>query len=714
VFKEVALVESREAMEADSRYRRPWSGRFALAAALAILGLSVASAADFVSRQKPYQLDPEPNYKTYSKETVAKALTDQQFTKGILWTSDGSLGWKETRGVAITVDLGHIVPVESVAIRTARRFAAGVSFPYRGMVYLSADGERYEFVGDVVNDVGGHEGPYEERRFSLSGLGRLARYARLEIILRGRYFFTDEVEIVEAVAGTELKSTIDLGEIPADVSRRVTASRTVDASRRAMRALDRLGLPSGPDTVARRAAALAKRFPNEEFVIDTVNPLAHISPLTLPKGQAEADYKILIPQGSCDYRAFTLSNPASIPLRVRFTESAQQAALTAALFEAKPVLTASLETVFDPLVPVGPIYDIAPGETVMLWLKLCGEGRHTLRIDGSRKRFIATTDVERAATIDNRSFLASVVWAYPGHGMLAMRGDLARADLLAHHTSVAVIPPAMLTPYRSVDFKGFSKVIEKYTGVSIVLLFLDFRRNAPQLADPVWRRQFVQWYHGIIDSIRSVGRSDVRVFLYPYDEPVGEEIVMAHEVIRWMRSELAGVRLFATIDNRSALALVSLVDIACVAEGLSSDPAVVEGSKVWLYNMRGPGKDNLAYSYYRLMPWRAYARGFGGVGFWSYGDIYGSAWDDFDGRRPDFGVVYEEGNQSLLSSRRWEAWRLGLEDAALLARYASMFGNQAARRLAVDVISSPNDEWRATSTRRLVLESIKGSPPGNR
>lgn len=56
-----------------------------------------------------------------------------------------------------------------------------------------------------------------------------------------------------------------------------------------------------------------------------------------------------------------------------------------------------------------------------------------------------------------------------------------------------------------------------------------------------------------------------------------------------------------------------------------------------------------------------------GVGFWAYSDTSGSsAWDDFDGRRPDYAVVYENKNGPV-SSRRWEAFREGIEDYQLFS-----------------------------------------------
>ena len=68
-----------------------------------------------------------------------------------------------------------------------------------------------------------------------------------------------------------------------------------------------------------------------------------------------------------------------------------------------------------------------------------------------------------------------------------------------------------------------------------------------------------------------------------------------------------------------------------------------------------------------MLAWWAWYYGARGVGFWSYSDTGGSsAWEDVDGRRPDWAVVYET-PRGIVSSRRWEAFREGLEDYVLLS-----------------------------------------------
>jgi hypothetical protein len=95
------------------------------------------------------------------------------------------------------------------------------------------------------------------------------------------------------------------------------------------------------------------------------------------------------------------------------------------------------------------------------------------------------------------------------------------------------------------------------------------------------------------------------------------------------------------------------------------------GKKVWLYDARGPGKSNDPYSYYRLMPWWAFKFGITGAGFWVYVDpTKEQNWDDTGMAMGHYGVIYgasanlaaASSGEQIIPSRRWEAWREGVED----------------------------------------------------
>lgn len=113
------------------------------------------------------------------------------------------------------------------------------------------------------------------------------------------------------------------------------------------------------------------------------------------------------------------------------------------------------------------------------------------------------------------------------------------------------------------------------------------------------------------------------------------------------------------------------------------------------------------------MAWKAFRDGYKGIGFWAYADTgdSGTAWDDFDGKNPDYAVIYEGPNNTIISSRRWEAWRMGIEDYELLTMYAKAKGDAAAKALAKAVMDNPEDTTKADEVRRKILIELEMRQP---
>jgi hypothetical protein len=130
---------------------------------------------------------------------------------------------------------------------------------------------------------------------------------------------------------------------------------------------------------------------------------------------------------------------------------------------------------------------------------------------------------------------------------------------------------------------------------------------------------------------------------------------------------------------------------------------------IWSYSGSGKHADPLRA--YRAQAWRAFQHGATGIGFWAYADVgqSGTAWDDLDGTRPDPAVIYEAAN-GVASSKRWEAWREGVEDYELLYQ-AQMELKRQNRSIdfnrAVDEAFS-GDYERFEKIRRDLLSTIAG------
>ena len=131
-------------------------------------------------------------------------------------------------------------------------------------------------------------------------------------------------------------------------------------------------------------------------------------------------------------------------------------------------------------------------------------------------------------------------------------------------------------------------------------------------------------------------------------------------------------------DPRSAYTQETLeqmsesVDIFCphIQEALPDSEQIESYQEIdrelWLFQcgwQNHTGRQLSPLYYFRLLNWGTWLVNGSGSGFWVYTEVdnNNSNWTDFDGRRPDGSVIYET-PEEFVPSKRWEAWREGVED----------------------------------------------------
>jgi hypothetical protein len=383
----------------------------------------------------------------------------------------------------------------------------------------------------------------------------------------------------------------------------------------------------------------------------------------------------------------------------------------------------SREYVADPVVPMPGSVRLRTGESMLVMARISGSSEGS----GELRTRIATRDTTSEVSIPYKVFrkipgvepLNSDTWAYLT--FKAVRNARAQAirDLMAHHINVVVVPPAFNPAPNSSgapDLKVLRDYLSLHKGMTKALLYLDILHSPWRTMNQTctflgteWKESLVRWYKAMLPVAAAEGFSEKQVYLYPYDEPQPGQF---DEIIRFaklVRAALPGVKLFSTIVNAEALEqIVPYLRVAQIYEPLPwQSPS--SRTEYWRYFI--VNKSTAPYEGMRLEAWRAFVHGYKGIGFWNYadtgmGDDPGSSWDDFDGSHPDYAVIYEGTNNTIVSSRRWEAWKLGLEDYQLLAAYAARKGKAAAAKLAEDVTGHPEDASRADAARRTLLETL--------
>jgi hypothetical protein len=295
-------------------------------------------------------------------------------------------------------------------------------------------------------------------------------------------------------------------------------------------------------------------------------------------------------------------------------------------------------------------------------------------------------------------------WAYPMHSDITKNNIAETAkDLKDHYTNVFVIPPADLpipqrgSTAKGIDARSFSQTDELISADSYAetyLFFLGFQSERKDSGcfgswmSQSWKRSFRIWIQCWVDHLKETGIGYDRFAMYPFDEELGDEFYQLAKEIKVIDPN---IRIYANSFGQGPddfMRFKDLVDIWCPSlPQCQAHPKWLEtvkgfGKKVWLRDGKGPGKANQPYSYYRLMPWWAFKFGITGAGFWVYIDpTKEQNWDDTGMAMGHYGVVYGasantdyKSSEQIIPSRRWEAWREGVEDYLYLSKLQAWAG----------------------------------------
>jgi len=271
-------------------------------------------------------------------------------------------------------------------------------------------------------------------------------------------------------------------------------------------------------------------------------------------------------------------------------------------------------------------------------------------------------------------------------------------DLHNHHINVYVVPPQDL-PFlrfasdrpgviRKPNFANLDKALQCHNYAGTYLLCLDFNRNRKDYGrfgnaewmTPEWKAVFSQWLKNLVKHLKDASVDYDKFALYPFDESLCDEF---YKLAKLIKATDPKVRIYANSFGKGPKEFVrfrELIDIWCLQDShCERHPQCVEqikgfGKEIWTYECLRPMKAKDPYSYYRLMPWRAFKRGQTGAGFWIYYHGFNFQtgavpWDDTLKPQGFSGVVYGRAGspvrglaENIVPSRRWEAWREGVED----------------------------------------------------
>ncbi len=651
------------------------------------------------------------------------------------------------------IDLDVDANIKAITFNTARYAKAGVNYPSHIAAFIGSTKDQFHYVGNIANAPDSLIWPYQVKKFTLNDIKARGRYILLLIQPNGPFLFCDEIEVLEDEDVTSHSEGLSLeaarnfslelnqvkreqkllGGLLTEITKDFEPSNdNALLLTEVQQRLDTLSTIKDAESIEvdlfkLRATLLRTRSPGNDLTIRVINPWNALSPFALSTVEKK-NLSIELPQGGYDNAAVVVTNLSKDDQKIIIkTDNLPTEAPELTFYEVPFIKSATIEYVADPLVPIKYGVNLRSGESKMIFITAhglhSGKWENTLNIGTTSYSTTLPLSLEVSnVAIPSQLSLNTINWGNLNFKPIKDHKTEAVKDLLNHHINVIDIPPRYIPMTETPSVKELAELDDYLTlhaGVKKALFFLNFSNEKILTNDgkysfmsDEWKEWFKKLYTILMNSAVKAGFQKDQVYIYSYDEIKENDLNNFIEFSTWAHKEIEEIKLYGTLDSKESLLALPYLDIAQVLnhDNLYAD-AIKSKKEIWLYGTSVNTKSLSPYTYYRLMSWKAFALGFTGAGFWNYadtgsGEYAGSAWDDFDGRRPDFSVIYEGNNGDIISSRRWEAWRMGVEDYELLRMYSKAKGDKAANNLAELVINNPDNLGMADEVRHKIMHEL--------
>jgi hypothetical protein len=674
--------------------RAAWHFRSILGLVLFLFLLNIPANADAITTIKNVRFDPKPNYKLCTDPQDNFQIIDQKVEKHPIWIRKGCVGWQQKGAVKLFLEMAegsNELPISgTLSFHTGQKDGAGVKLPAHIDVYTKKQANEYYFAGSISS----FKKRIEKNTIWLS-VDLANVYSSILIIIHpdGQYLFLDEIRWQD-----KLTKKINISQLVGNIQDCENDSKV--RHRKAIAAAQQLLVP--------KWETWRKAFPKNQIVHwiakDPYGKLPVLPPVAVVQKRPKKLRVIGVRserEVACIGLVATKTGGQNINVSIDASIASHGGIEIASLGN---VLAANGEKVYDPIVPFSSkgVFNVASGHASYLWLtadmsKLpAGNHRFFIKIqkkDGGQVLSIPCelTVIDKALSSSLRPY--AITWAYV-HDMPIWRQPQKNiTDLIDHGINVFVvhgsdIPVPMLDGrWDTAKSKRLEKNIKLFKGKGLILLYLEWGGNR----NPAWlkpltgkdryaqRRAIQKWALRIAALFTKNGVSPKKWAFYPIDEVKGSNANYLREIAFWLKEANPDIQIYANpnLGRKPKTTLADLYSLDMLVDywqpemELLQSPAAVFFKTVqkpwWIYeNNKLPAKALSPWRHYRFLSWFAWQAGATGVGVWSYSDTSGSsAWDDLDGRRADWAMVYE-GKGHPISSRRWEAFREGLEDFQLL------------------------------------------------
>lgn len=616
---------------------------------------------------KVIDIKPEPNYKLSLNEGDYLELTDKKTTTWPIWTKKSSIGFENATPVLIEAMLEEESEFDQILLHFSKGNHAGVKIPRRIDVYCVSDGVDTHVGGENFSDELFTDGKNHWVRVQLTGLCNQRFFVAIHA--NGNYIMLDEIKVERN------------GFIPNETQIEPIENIADDSVHR----LKNFMLSEYSEKLAQRAEALDG---SSAFFAKIIDPWGRLSPsyqdppnptkyLVIPYNGL-ADFVIEVANISDTSDQFLISLDRDIRWELNRID---------------PVLTAEGKTVLDILSPLN-IYEffkLIPDEIKHFLVTIPGDKlevgdnlidvivrnssdnvlwQDDIRIYRSAPRSISEIDIPNITIWSYTS--DTPIWSNKALDTLLRQLNVAGVNVhFVHHSK---IPSLGDKPYdKSKNYRVLVEELRVLSGKGLILLYLHWEKKLAGLEDDPTKIH--EWLDAIERITIDAGLDYKDWALYPVDELTNEKFENSHPVFEIIKDFNPKIQTYVTIDGigKNRLDFDQLSSIspyidfwqANFPHTTDSFESFASKSGIdgwWIYS-NGPGipKRRLP-NCYRAIARDALRLGAEGFGFWSFSDTgNSSAIDDFDGRRPDWAVVYET-NDGYQSSRRWEAFKRGVDE----------------------------------------------------
>lgn len=291
------------------------------------------------------------------------------------------------------------------------------------------------------------------------------------------------------------------------------------------------------------------------------------------------------------------------------------------------------------------------------------------------------------AVLPAKQVLRNCGWGYVHSSLLKDFPEAALEDQVRHGANVFVgtLPPkaqfdAAGNLVGEVDFSEHDDYVKRHAPHGIILFcgYYGALQGPAPVDSEAYGKAHVQWLRAWVKHLAELGVGYDGFALYPVDEPgLSEGLVNIYLRMAKLARE-ADPKILMYTDPVERITVDELremlpyVDIWCpnrlglvLTKSSEEKLGVIKnsGNAVWMYECFGNVKHQSPLAYYRAQAWLAWQHGITGIGFWTYCTSQDNPWF-LPSVRNEYMLVYP-GN-GVVSSKRWEAVRDGVEDYGLL------------------------------------------------